>query len=581
MLRRTTVTWSRASRFRLASPAHYVHTRTSELATGLYDEQPTVEAVDTILARTRQYDAKKQWAHSFSRLNDSFTRQQLFQLARDAKLDMIKHSMTKPMLIKAFLVQRFGLTDPEAGESFAFIRLPLSSVFLLSHRGTAFFQYARNIGAKVAIGKRDEHIGVNVSGSKQAVENMNSWLNSFQQVREKPTDMQSIRKSYRQFNLPEAMIPWISHRTQCHVSQEGRNVNLSFLHHHDADQALMLMEQQKYHKPIHWNQLWCFTPDQGASVSSLPFTPSSVPDPLTEYALTQGRWSRLSGMGPASLSILCHLSDPSTLDPVATFASGLDHGASSLNQAWLDGPWEPRLSLAFGHVLWKDLPRMTQPLTTPMHVPAYFVESELPNTAEQTPIIPGWTELLMDELEFERIYYRRTTSSDPYPVDLVVSVAIYPNRVVPERSWWQCEAHAPILCPYAPLDACLTVKYKAPANLQGTSLSSILSPMNYSDKFSNIEEFCTALPTETTLNTNPNDRWRIWRRERVVQRSSTYFHADHTSDLVLVREAVRRNSMSHFQHITRLESSNWSSDYIGVLSSLLRTSYPSLGRSDT
>ena len=128
MLRRPIVTQLRKS----LNTIHLTRRWRSEIATGSLDEKPTVGELDKLFAQSRSHDAKKVWTHTFTRMSDSFTRQQLYELARSAKLKDLKASTPKAMIVKAFLEQRFNLTDPNEEAASIFVRLPMSSVFLLT-----------------------------------------------------------------------------------------------------------------------------------------------------------------------------------------------------------------------------------------------------------------------------------------------------------------------------------------------------------------------------------------------------------------------------------------------------------------
>ena len=554
MLRRPLVTQLRKS----FNTIHLTRRWRSEIATGSLDEKPTVAELDKLFAQSRSYDAKKVWTHTFTRMSDSFTRQQLYELARSANLKDMKASTPKAMIVKAFLEQRFNLTDPNEEAASIFVRLPMSSVFLLTQCGALLFKSAQNFGAQVYMGKSGNDVGVAITGTKRAVQNMQDWLETFE------GDIQYMSTPYR----PQAhMLPWIMKRTQCHVSQDTGDAKLAFLHPYHAQQATMLLEQQMHVQPLQWENLWSFTPDRHVTASPLPFCPSSMADPSDEFNVSLGTWTRLSGGISDLPNVLCHLNDASLVDPLAWLSSrAYQMEPASDPSVMVDGPWESHLSLTFGHILWKDQPCITQPLTSHISAPAFFFESELPNATTQTPYIPGWTEMSMDELETERIYYRGLT---PWgPMDLVVMHEMQHEQLVPRACWWQYEMHVPILCPFSPVDVCLTAVNRAPTRLD---VPELIRTVDSDDSF-------RSLPTTLSVEFAGTKFWRLWRSERIVQRTSSYTHTDHPNELIFHRVSLRRNSMPHFSHITRIDFPTWSNDYIGILTSLLRTSYPTLGK---
>lgn len=554
MLRRPWVSQLRS----FPSTVHLTRRWRSEIVTGSSDEKPTVDELDKLFTRSRSYDAKKVWTQTFTRISDSFTRQQLYELARSAKLKDMKTSAPKAMIVKAFLEQRFNLTDPNEEATSIFVRLPMSSVFLLTQCGALLFKSAQNFSAQVYMGKRGNDVGVAITGTKRAVQNMQEWLENFGR---------SIQYKSIPYKPQANMLPWIMRRTQCHVSRHMEDTELAFLHPYHAQQASMLMEQQTHVQPVHWHDLWCFTPDRHVHVSPLPFYPSSMADPLDEFNVSLGTWTRLSGGMSDLPNVFCHLDDAFLGDPLALLTSKASKMEPVSNTpALVDGPWKSHLSLTFGHILWKDLPCMTQPLTTNISAPAFFVESELPNTTTQTPHIPGWTEMSMDEHQRECVYYRGLT---PWgPLDLVVIHENQQDQLVPHACWWQYETHVPILCPFAAVDARLTAVNRAPARLNDPDLIKTVDA-NGTPRL---------VPTSLSMEFAGTNLWRLWRSERIVQRTSSYARTDHPNELIFHRESLRRNSMPHFSHATRIDFPTWSNDYIGILTSLLRTSYPALGR---
>ncbi|SHO76114.1 Uncharacterized protein MSYG_0449 [Malassezia sympodialis ATCC 42132] len=546
---------------------------------------PTLEALDFLRPAAHRHKRTDTptavWTRTYNRINDSFTRPQLYQLARDAKLEDVRASMPKAQLVKAFMEQRFELRDPDApiDAKSTFLPLPISDVFLLSYESRSFFDILRRTQVNASMDKRDLQTGVTITGNPRAAEQVRAWLNHFQQ---------SIQTMRLHLEAPDELLIWISYRTQCHVAKEGPEICLRYLKQEQADQARMLLEEQSHTLSIEAPDTWLLSPYEAGEtpfLSSLPYSPGTAAEPLSCYALRKGAWSRLVGNELEAPLHLVPLSQTTTEFP-EHLSEKISSKTNCVSNSLVDGEWTQNTHTSFGHLLWDQAPADLSTIPS-LESPGLFLTTSPPSCLEHSPTLARWTELEFDEQELECYYYRMAL--DHGAVDLVLTLGIQ-GAPVWQSATWMCHADAHVLCPTLPVDMRVTLSKEAPLRLSaldGTPLASYLDHVSRcraaesgTSAFEALEQGDISQPTlplHVQLFTPEGAvSLHLWRTERMTQRTSTYYHPEHTGQLTLHRRTRRCNSMSSFCATVTLSMPTWPG--VETVQSLLQSPYPALGR---
>jgi len=546
---------------------------------------PTLEALDflrpTAHRHQRMDSSGAVWTRTYNRINDSFTRPQLYQLARDAKLKDVRASMPKAQLVKAFMEQRFELHDPEAHihAVTTFLPLPISDVFLLSRESRSFFDILRRTQANASMDKRDSQTGVTITGHPRAIEQVRIWLDTFQQ---------SIQTMRVPLNASDELLLWISFHTQCHATKDGAEVCLRYLKQEQADQARMLLEEQSHMRIVEAHDTWLLSPTgagESSFLSSLPFSPGTAAEPLLCYALQKGTWSRL--VGSDTDAPLHMVPSSSSTDEFPLYLPELSDKSSCIPASLVDGEWKRNTHISFGHLLWDQVPADLGTIPS-LESPGLFVTTSPPSCLDHSPTMSGWTELEYDEQELERFYYR--VALDEGMVDIVLTLGAQ-GAPAWQSATWMCHTDTHVLCPTLPVDMRVTLSKEAPLRLSaldGTPLASYLEQVSCSRAAENRASAFEALePSDSSSKPSlplhvqlPSSEGTVtlnlWRTEQMTQRSSTYYHPEYTDHLILHRQTRRCNSMTSFCTTVTMSMSTWPG--METVQSLLHPSYPALGR---
>lgn len=547
---------------------------------------PSLEAIDVLRPTAHRHKRMDTpgtiWTRTFNRISDSFTRPQLYQLARDAKLEGVRGSMPKAQLVKAFMEQRFELRDPDhpIHAVTTFVPLPLSDVFLLSRESRAFFDILRRTQSNASMDKRDSQTGVTITGDPKATEQVRAWLDSFQQ------SIQTMRLSLQ---APDELLRWITYRTNCHVAKEGTDICLRYLQPESAEQARMLLEEQHRTDFVQAQATWMISPSETSDsvfLSCLPFSPGTTAEPLPLYAMQKGTWSRLVTDDTDAPLHLVPASHTTSEFPMALF-EGLNDVESCIPATLTDGAWTEHTHTSFGHMLWDQVPADLSTIPS-LESSGIFLASSPPSCMQNSPTISGWTELEFDEQELERFYYR--VESDRGAIDLVLTLGTQ-GAPVWQTATWMCHADTHVLCPTLPMDLRVKVSKEAPLRLSAldeTPLASYLDHVSQiraaqhgSSAFEALDQADTLskphLPLQVQFSTPEGSlSLHLWRTERMTQRSSTYYHPEHTSQLTVHRRSLRCNSMPSFYDTVTMSMPTWPG--LGPVQSLLQSPYPALGR---
>ncbi|KAL4400195.1 hypothetical protein ACI68E_003111 [Malassezia pachydermatis] len=535
-------------------------------------EAPTLDALDALRpnppVRSSKHTEASQWSKAYDRVNDAFTRPQLYRLAKEADIKGVRSSTPKAQLVKAVLQHRFALTDPtiKAKQACEFVPFPLSHVFLLAQQGAPLFQVARDAGASVTISKNGTAMGVSITGSTAAIEHVKAWLHTFEA---------SIHTAKMQGTVPPFMLPWLSRQTKCHVASEENTLRLTYVDPRTADDVHMLVTQQAHTAPLSWRDVWCYGVNRATAVTNLPFVPGSVADAATHYAITQGTYSRWmhepSNDDPSALYDVAH----ATPCDISTMKDIVQTQASSLDPLLCCDTGVTKLRLSFGHLLWQSMPRTTQPLTTPHTHTGVFVEACPPSCMRRVPTIPGWTELEMDEATWERFYYRLPSPSGTH--DLVLTYAVHEHGKTFHSAMWQSTLDTYVACPTVSVDARVTAVWEAPASMERLRETALRTYLDSTTESSQADMLPPQV-LELRLSDNVMAQARLWRTEHVVQRSSTLFHTTEQEELVLSRDATRRPTMPYHVPIVSWTWSAWPHDPLSVLRAVVQPAYKALGR---
>ncbi|WFD18146.1 hypothetical protein MCAP1_000356 [Malassezia caprae] len=546
---------------------------------------PTLEALDflrpTAHRHKRMDSPSALWARTFNRINDSFTRPQLYQLARDAKLEDVRASMPKAQLVKAFMEQRFELSDPNAPIQTVstFLPLAISDVFLLSCESRPFFDILRRAQANATMDKRDLQTGVTISGLPRAIEQVRAWLDTFQQ---------SIQTMRVPLDASDEFLLWISYHTQCHARKDGEEVRLRYLNQEQADHARMLLEEQSHTRVNEAHHSWLLSPEEAGEspfLSSLPFSPGTAVEPLTCYTLQKGTWSRLVASDTDAPLHMVPVSQTTAEFPV--HLPETSDKTSCIPASLVDGEWTQNTHTSFGHLLWDQVPADLGTIPS-VESPGLFLAAAPPSCMDHSPTMIDWTELEYDEQELERFYYR--VALDQGAVDLVLTLGAQ-GAPTWQSATWMCHAETHVLCPTLPVDMRVTLSKEAPLRLsalEGTLLASYLEQVSLSraaeggtcglEVLEQVESSPKpSMPLHLQLSSPEGTvSLHLWRTEQMTQRSSTYYHPEHTDQLTLHRQTRRCNSMHSFCTTVNMSMPTWPG--VETVQALLQSPYPALGR---
>lgn len=416
------------------------------------DAAPTLESIDALRPQRprRQHEFQSQqaralWDNTFKRMQGSFTRTQLYQLAKEASLRDIRTSLSKADLVRAFLVQRFALRDPAAiVETSAFLPLDLSEVFLLARSGRGLFRTARNAYASVSIEKQGHQTGAMVRGSDSAIESVRQWLNEFHhQIHCSEVQLKAVP--------PVGLLHHIAEVSGCYMEREDNTARLRFLDATAAHTASILLEQHACSDKI--AQLLCFGVP-GNRLTALPFAPGTLTSVEDAYAM---RSEHVRYTAPPDVAPLFHF-DENEWEQLQIAAQ-----PAPIPVQLLDSEWKKCLSLSFGHAVY---PADMAPVTSAVDElgEPRFLPNAPPSCMGSQKILGPYTPLPEAQAEKIRFHYRADLQYDP--VDLILTLQRNGSKIGFQSAKWTTSTSAHILCPTAPVDARVSIQNSAPANIR-------------------------------------------------------------------------------------------------------------------
>lgn len=511
------------------------------------DMPPTLDAIDALAPAARARRAKGEsdaefartrWETAFRSVRDSFTRPQLYDLAKEAQLRNIRSSLPKAELVRAFLEQRFSLKNPDVlGDASAFVPLELGDVFLLARNGRNLFEAARDADATVSIEKRDGQTGAAVRGTEQGIATLSDWLSSF---------CAHIHKASIEADAPLGLVHMIAERSGCYLEKEGKEIHMRFTDATAAHTAAVLLQQ--YNSRTSASHLACLGAPSEPLIP-LPYAPGTLHSLADAYAM-KSEHVRYTAPQHAAFATtgLSHVD-----------LEGLREAAAPapLPIELLGGEWKTHLRVAFGHAVW---PATSQPTSLSDLAPSLFLPNTPPSCMRATELGP-YTAGAEKEAEQVRLYYRATL--DARPLDLVVTLHTTPERSIFQEAQWIVQGSTDILCPAASIDARISAQSTAPVHtraLRETALDTYLQSINaWGDVASpGVDALAPdAAPHHVplaprTLGMRLGDDFlhlSLYRTETVVQRTTPYKLQDEPEDepiLHLYKEATKMDAMQGF-----------------------------------
>ena len=324
-------------------------------------------------------------------------------------------------------------------------------------------------------------------------------------------------------------------------------------------------------------ELWLWGSGE-SSTEVLPYVPGTPSNVMDEHAtaaemLWRIRFRKLLGDAePPHFSVLSgeqHTPENSSeLDPVSALLSRLTFERPLLAAHLLDGNWIEHVELGFGHVVWHHTPPAGLPSSADG---VLWLSGTPPSCMDHAPVAEGWHECAVDEVEYERATYRATDGS----VDLVVTLRCAGGKRSLEHAMWRVSRAANILCPSAPVDACVRLVQQAPVALDCLRTTSLWSYVDGAKESTP----CVA-PLNMTIKGDLHLSFALICTEQIVRQATTFFDTSSATDVVVWRDATRADAMSTFAHNACIQWNMWPTDLGEKLSILLRAEYRALGKSD-
>lgn len=293
------------------------------------DAEPTLEYLDSLKPRPKRFQREerrsnrssfspfskpssntdpedKQWERTRSRINASFTRDQLATLARSGKLPgSYSKKVRKDELVRRIMVHRFGMEDAreradrerreELQKRTVHLSFRPAEMYLLLSRGSS--KVRQEAGkAQVAILPRvpkeavdvgNDQLGFWIKGKDQGIAQMTKWVENFKQeikTRKEEVVLSAGDKDAAAGDvLPAELVRFISQVSRCFMEaspiQNGKvTLSLAYLNERDADKAVLLLRQYQAETAEALHRIsaaaHCDNVDILRQYSMLPFVPN-------------------------------------------------------------------------------------------------------------------------------------------------------------------------------------------------------------------------------------------------------------------------------------------------------------------
>lgn len=313
------------------------------------DAEPTLEYLDSLKPRKQRFQrdhqrhkrnnsnpfAKastkgsspedKQWDRTRTRLNSSFTRDQLAALARSARIPgSYSTKVRKDELIRRIMVHRFGMEDAqERADREKREELEKRSVHISFRPAELYLLLARGSGrvrqeaskAQVAIlptppaketeqGASTEKLGFWIRGKDQGIARMTRWVETFKQsisTKEEDVILSAVSSDTLPADsdaaavgevLPQELVRFISQQSRCFMEaspvRNGKlKLSLAYLDEQDAEKAVLLLRQYQADTADALQRIGAAAyrddTDSGRHYGMLPFVPKE-PTPWIKQA---------------------------------------------------------------------------------------------------------------------------------------------------------------------------------------------------------------------------------------------------------------------------------------------------------
>lgn len=260
----------------------------------------------------------KQWERTQSRIQDSFTRDQLVALARAAKIPGAYNTkVRKDDIVRRIMIHRFGMEDSkeradrerreELEKRSVHIPFLPAELFLLLARGSAKVRQEAGKAQVVILPKPPKKeadaahgkLGVWVRGKDQGIQRMVEWVDGFKQsiktkqeqvvLSAEPPDATATEGATAEV-LPAELLRFISQLSGCFMKaspvQNGKlTLSLAYTDERDAQKAVLLLRQYQSHSVAAMQRIgaaaYCDNLDTLRQYSMLPFVPNE-PVPWTK-----------------------------------------------------------------------------------------------------------------------------------------------------------------------------------------------------------------------------------------------------------------------------------------------------------
>ncbi|WFD42269.1 hypothetical protein MPSI1_000910 [Malassezia psittaci] len=544
------------------------------------DTEPTLESIDALqptalndMLRMQPQNARAEWESVLKQMLRSFTRPQLYKLAKEAELSNVKHSTSKNELARAFMVQRFSMQDgsnhPSIPENF--FPLEPSVLFLLAYSKSGFPSAVRSTNTEVSIEKQAGQIGAAVRGSKSAIAQMKEWLETF---------LARIHRS--EMTVPDQIsdryLQYIARASGCYIERDSETAKLFFLDATAAFNAYILVQQAAFPKQHDYLLL------HGVSDQKLPF--------LAFEAGTKTCVQDAFAMEKQHVRY--------TLPADTTQAFDLDESKwNAMRQtsqsapiaSWLrDGDWRQQLVMTFGHALYPASDAKedhVKQLESPL-----FLQSEPPSCRDVNSTMGPYVPSKPSKASHSRLFYYCVFNNRP--LELIISLERSLDKTQFQYAEWVTSTDITILCPTAPVDASLSLQYRAPASIQAlrkTALDTYLQSIHaWGDEAYPGADIISpdahpshpALPPKEIGFDLDDQRLclKLRRTEKIDSQEIEYHLDDDQRCFVLHQNATKTDAMRGYAHTSTITWSYWPTieEHTELLNELVQTPYEALGR---
>lgn len=339
-----------------------------ELVTDESAALPTLEAIDAIVAgdqesaRMAHASQNKRWSTTFRRVNSSFTRPQLFELAQEAQLMGIKRTLSKAEIVRAFLEQRFDMRDPgvenspsEQHPTTRRLRVADYEAFFLM-QSEQLLERASSANVQLKLGKLDRITPVVLAGPRAGVSRIYEQLQGVRQnvkqhmVALAPSATGGSKKTQPE-TLPDALMRHISLISRCYVGATKGHLCIWYSDPARLQIACSLVYQALDLVHPRFRPLFAHGGNPDAVLVLMPHSAaSSALNVLSRGALrhTHARWTR----GPNEDAPAFHGYRQSLETALQAAQKQLATDEATLPESLRAGPYVQLQHATFGHLLW-------------------------------------------------------------------------------------------------------------------------------------------------------------------------------------------------------------------------------------